>query len=110
MKGIVEKGESDTAAAIREFEEETGWTAPRDNWVSLGETTMRSRKVVVAWAVLHDFRPEDLDPGTFEMHGRRYPEIDRVEWFKPEFARRKLNQAQGAFVERLESHLGLNGV
>jgi predicted NUDIX family NTP pyrophosphohydrolase len=109
VKGIVKPDEKDRNAAIREFEEETGWTAPREDWVSLGETTLRSRKVVVAWAVAQHFDPSALDPGLFQMNGQFYPEIDRVEWFLPSLAKRKLNSAQGVFIDRLESHLRLNG-
>ncbi len=108
VKGMVEKGEDDRQTAIREFEEETGWPAPTGDWVSLGETVLRSRKVVVAWAVARDFDPSVLDPGMFQMHGRSFPEIDRVEWMTPIVARTKLSEAQGAFVDRLEAHLGLN--
>jgi predicted NUDIX family NTP pyrophosphohydrolase len=108
VKGVVKRGEDDAQTAIREFEEETGWAAPIHDWVSLGETVLRSRKVVVAWAVARDFDPAALDPGMFQMHGRSYPEIDRVEWVTPIVARTKLSEAQGAFVDRLETHLGLN--
>jgi predicted NUDIX family NTP pyrophosphohydrolase len=105
---MVEPGEDDEQTAIREFEEETGWPAPTDDWVSLGETVLRSRKVVVAWAVAGDFDPTALDPGMFQMHGRSYPEIDRVAWMAPIVARGKLSDAQGVFVDRLETHFGLN--
>ena len=30
-----------------------------------------------------------------------FPEIDRAEWMSPDTARRKLNPAQAAFVDRL---------
>jgi len=108
IKGLVDDGEADEAAAAREFEEETGWAAPRGGWVPLGETTLKSGKVVVAWATEADFDPDTLEPGSFEMGGRLYPEIDRVAWFPPDVARRKLNPAQAVFVDRLEAALGLN--
>lgn len=109
VKGMVEDDEDDRQAAIREFEEETGWVAPTDGWVSLGETVLRSRKIVVVWAVARDYDTAVLDPGMFQMHGRFYPEIDRVEWMDPDLARVKLNEAQAVFIDRLELHLGLNG-
>ncbi|MDX1467944.1 MAG: NUDIX domain-containing protein [Acidimicrobiia bacterium] len=109
VKGLVEKGESDEAAAAREFEEETGWQVGRNGWLPLGETTLRSRKTVVAWALDQDFDPLNLVPGTFTMYGRQYPEIDRVEWMRPEQARAKLNPAQVVFIDRLVAQLGLNG-
>lgn len=74
----------------------------------LGETVLRSRKVVIAWAVEHRFENAEFAPGTFLLHGREYPEIDRVEWMGLEVARVKLNPAQAVFIDRLEAHLGLN--
>lgn len=109
VKGLVKEGETDVEAAKREFEEETGWDPPRDSWVSLGETVLKSRKVVVAWGIEKDFDLATFDPGTFTMHGREYPEVDRVEWMAPQLARTKLNEAQSIFISRLEAHLGLNG-
>lgn len=108
IKGLVKDAEDDTMAAAREFEEETGWAAPDIDWVPLGETTLKSRKVVVAWAVETDFDLATFMPGTFLLYGRQYPEIDRVGWMTPDEARRKLNSAQNVFVDRLEQHLGLN--
>ncbi|HSM45507.1 MAG TPA: NUDIX domain-containing protein [Acidimicrobiia bacterium] len=111
VKGIVKEGEGedDEDAAAREFREETGWPAPAGTWVPLGETTLKSRKVVVAWAVHRDFDLDTFDPGTFTLYGREYPEIDRVAWMTPEEARAKLNPAQAVFVDRLVDHLDLNG-
>lgn len=109
IKGIVKDDEEDREAAVREFEEETGWQPPTTGWVPLGETTLKSRKVVVAWAVETDFDLDTFDPGTFTLYGREYPEIDRVLWVTPDQAREKLNPAQNVFVDRLEAHLGLNG-
>lgn len=109
IKGIVKEHEDDASAAAREFEEETGWAAPDGEWVPLGETTLKSRKVVIAWAVETDFDLDTFAPGTFVMYGREYPEIDQVVWMSPEAARGKLNSAQNVFVDRLEAYLGLNG-
>lgn len=110
IKGLVKDGEEDVYAAAREFSEETGWDAPTDgDWVPLGETTLKSRKVVVAWAVETDFEMSEFSPGTFTLYGRQYPEIDRVVWMTPDDARRRLNPAQTVFIDRLERHLGLNG-
>lgn len=105
VKGEVGIGESDREAARREFEEETGWPATDFGWIDLGETTLRSGKIVVAWGVPADYDPDSLQPGTFTMNGREYPEIDRVGWMSPSEARVKLNPAQVVFVDRLETHL-----
>lgn len=105
VKGLVKTGESDEDAARREFNEETGWPVPDGLWTPLGETRLKSRKIVVAWALEADLDPAALVPGHFLMGDRSYPEIDRVDWFSLEGARAKLNPAQGVFIERLEIHL-----
>jgi predicted NUDIX family NTP pyrophosphohydrolase len=105
VKGIVESEESDIEAAGREFEEETGWAAPPHPWIELGETTLKSRKVVVAYAVAADLDPSTLASNMITIGGRSFPEIDRVVWMTTEQARVKLNPAQAVFVDRLESHL-----
>lgn len=105
IKGLVKTGETDEDAAAREFAEETGWTAPTGAWIPMGETTLKSRKVVIAWATPAELEPVMLVPGHFYIGERSYPEIDRVEWFDPDAARRKLNQAQGIFIDRLQQYL-----
>jgi predicted NUDIX family NTP pyrophosphohydrolase len=107
IKGMVEPPESDVAAAMREFSEETGWPPPPLPWIDLGDATLRSRKVVTAWAVEADFDPRKLDPGTFQMGSRHFPEIDRVNWVDPQLARIRLSPAQTVFVDRLENFLDL---
>ena len=105
VKGEVMPGEPDETAALREFEEETGWNISPVGWVPLGETTLKSRKVIVAWAVEAAFDPATLNPGTFTLYGRQFPEIDRVVWVTVEMARRMLNPAQEVFLERLEEQV-----
>ncbi len=105
VKGMVEPDEQDDATAAREFEEETGWPAPPKPWIPLGDVSLKSRKIVVAWAVEADYDIDTLDPGLFTMGHRQFPEIDRVQWMKPELARVKLNPALGPFIDRLEQAL-----
>lgn len=105
VKGEVKVAETDQAAAQREFWEETGWKIQSDDWVSLGETVLRSRKVVVAWAIRQEFDMSSFHPGTFRYRGRAYPEIDRVEWVDLDTARAWLNPAQSVFIDRLEERL-----
>lgn len=105
VKGIVNDDEADHDAAIREFEEETGWEVPETEWIPLGETTLKSRKVVVVWAIEADFDLSYFNPGTFTLYGREYPEIDRVVWMTPDAAREKLNPAQVVFIDRLVTEL-----
>ena len=56
--------------------------------------------------------PAALSSNTFDIEwpprsGRRMlvPEVDRVAWFEPDEARRRLHPAQVAFVDRLEAAL-----
>jgi len=114
-KGAVNEGESLMDAACREFTEETGVT-PSGPYLALGSIRQRSGKTVHAWAWQGDADPDSIVSNTTTSEwprgsGRRltYPEIDRCAWFEPEAARGKLNPAQSAFVERLESALANPG-
>lgn len=112
-KGLVEPGESDVAAARREFAEELGLPAPAGGWLDLGEARPPGGKTVTIWAVEGDVDPGAVVPGTFEMEWPRgsgrvqqFPEIDRVGWFEPTTAVVKLVKGQGVFVERLVIAVG----
>lgn len=100
-------------AAAREFGEELGHPIPDGDRIALGEVTQRGGKRVVAWAVSGDLDPDAIESNTFEMEwpprsGRlqAFPEVDRAKWCTIEEARRSLNPAQAAFVDRLAEALG----
>jgi predicted NUDIX family NTP pyrophosphohydrolase len=110
VKGEIEPGEARQEVARREFAEETGHDLPDGPMVDLGEIRQKSGKVVQAWAVEGDLDPATAVSNTFEMEwpprsGRRveFPEIDRVEWFDPDEARRRLKDAQVPLLDRLEA-------
>jgi len=107
-KGEIDAAEDVTAAAVREFEEETGHRLRDTVLQPLGTVRQRSGKVVHGFAVRADMNPDDLASNRVEIiwpprSATRItiPEIDRLAWVDPETARRKLNPAQGAFVDRL---------
>jgi len=113
-KGEVEPGERLLDVARREFEEETGHPAPDGPAIELGEIRQKSGKRVVGWAFEGDLDPAAAVSNAFEMEwpprsGRlsSFPEIDRVAWFDPIEARRRIKAAQSPFLDRLEAALGL---
>jgi predicted NUDIX family NTP pyrophosphohydrolase len=111
-KGEVDPGEELFAVGRREFAEETGQPLPDGPSKELGSIVQKGGKIVHAWAV-----EGDLDPGagvsnTVELEwppgsGRRqtFPEIDRVAWFGPDEARRRIKSTQIPFIDRLEAEL-----
>ena len=111
-KGEHGEDEDPRAAALREFEEETGTAPPPAALADLGSVRLKSGKQVLAYAVAGDLDPADVRSNTFELEwpprsGRTqsFPEIDRAEWFDLTTARGKLNPAQAEFVDRLEALL-----
>jgi predicted NUDIX family NTP pyrophosphohydrolase len=111
-KGEFEEGEEPLGAAKREFCEELGGepgAAFRDGaFLDLGVLVQPSRKEVIAWAVEGDFLAAALKSNTFEMEWpprsgkkKRFPEVDRAEWFDLAEARRKILRGQVEFIERL---------
>ena len=118
-KGLAELDEAPEAVAAREFAEETGFELSAvavdgsDVRLDLGEVTLKSGKVIHAWAVEGDLDPELAHSNEFEIEwpprsGRRQtiPEVDRVAWFSAEEARQRAHPAQAVFVDRLEAALG----
>ncbi|HZP75706.1 MAG TPA: NUDIX domain-containing protein [Pseudolabrys sp.] len=110
-KGLVEGDSALLAAAQREFTEETGFEAPGP-FVPLQPVTMKSGKIVHAWAFEADFNAQSFTSGTFEMEwpprsGRRaqFPEIDRLQWFVFGNALRKIISYQQPFLMELKQLL-----
>lgn len=106
-KGEYNDGEDPLEAARREFSEETGFLA-EGKFLSLGESRQRSGKIVRAWAFEGECDPAEARSNLFEMEwpprsGRRrkFPEVDRVEWFTVEYARIKLLKGQRVFLDRM---------
>jgi predicted NUDIX family NTP pyrophosphohydrolase len=115
----IPKGEPDGAAeampdvARREFAEETGTELDPDTpSTDLGSIVQKGGKVVHAWAIEGDLDPAAAHSNEIEMEWpprsgrwRRFPEIDRVEWFAPAEARRRIKATQVPFIDRLEAAL-----
>src|SRR5262249_40437510 len=111
-KGEIEPDEDLLAAAIREFEEETG-LEPGGDFIELGAIVQKGGKIVHAWAFPGDWdasRP--LLSNTFELEWpprsgmlQRFPEIDRVGFFSVPDARQKLKPTQHPLLDRLETAL-----
>ena len=120
-KGIAEGDEALEAVAAREFGEEVGFDLadvaadPTREPLDLGEVTLKSGKVVHAWAVEGDVDPALAHSNEVEIEwpprtGRRLtiPEVDRVAWFGLDEARKRAHPAQAAFVDRLEARLAVD--
>lgn len=110
-KGEYEAGEEALAAAVREFEEETGLLAGGP-YTPLTPIRQQGGKVVEAWAFEGDCDAESLKGATFSLEwpprsGRRqeFPEVDRAGWFGLEEARRKILPAQAALLDELVSKM-----
>ena len=107
-KGEYEDGDDPLAAALREFEEETGTALEAGELRDLGEVKQKGGKVVRAWAAEGDIDAGTVRSNTFTMEwpprsGRtaEFPEVDRAGWFALDEAREKLNPAQAEFLDRL---------
>ncbi len=114
-KGLVEKGEDPLAAAVREFQEETG-IHPEGPFVHLGSVRQKAGKLVHAWAWEGEADPRRVRSNPMRAEWPRgsgrwltFPEVDRCEWFDSHNARRKINPAQAELIDRLEAALRSDG-
>jgi len=110
-KGETAPGEDLLAAAIREFEEETG-IRPAGPFVELTPVRQKGGKIVHAWAVAGDCDPAQIRSNSFRLEYpprsglfQEFPEIDRAEFFSLDAARKKINPAQAAFLDELAAKL-----
>jgi predicted NUDIX family NTP pyrophosphohydrolase len=113
-KGEPEHADEDLlAVARREFAEEVGHPAPPGQPdgsapIPLGTIVQKGGKVVYAWAIEGDLDPATAQSNVFDLEwpprsGRHasFPELDRVAWFAPADARRRVKPTQIPFIDRL---------
>jgi|ERR1035437_1018069 predicted NUDIX family NTP pyrophosphohydrolase len=111
----IPKGEFDTEdplrAAIREFEEETGYTID-GGFIALNAVKSRGGKLVYAWAVAADVDAAHITSNTFTLEFpprsgkiQKYPEIDRAEWFAINIARQKILAYQLPLIDEFTAML-----
>ena len=116
-KGEHDAGEDPWAAALREFEEETGVRLAADGLrLDLGEIRQAGGKRVTAFALAGDLDPAGVRSNRFSLEwppgsGRfaEFPEVDRAEWFSIPVAREKIIVGQRPFIERLVDLLKSSG-
>jgi predicted NUDIX family NTP pyrophosphohydrolase len=107
-KGEYENGEQPLDAAKREFQEETGFTPPPENYIELGAVKQASGKIVTGWAVEGDYDPGDLTSNFCQVewppHSGRLidiPEVERGDWFDLSEAHERILKSQEPFLETL---------
>ncbi|MBY5778629.1 NUDIX domain-containing protein [Rhizobium leguminosarum] len=116
-KGLVEPGEDELAAAIRETTEELG-VAVDGRFTPLGEYRQPGGKIVVAWSIEADpvLDVNAIQSSVFQMEwpprsGRikSFPEVDRAGWFSLPDAAIKLLKGQRPMLTGLLTHLEQSG-
>lgn len=110
-KGEVQDGEAMLAAAIREFEEETGHV-PQGPFKELGFIKQKGGKQVFCWAAIGELDVATLKSNTFELEWpprsgkmKTFPEIDKSGWFEMEEACRLINEMQRSFLEAVYNEI-----
>jgi len=108
-KGLANPNEDLLHAAQREFLEETG-LRPTGPYHSLGTTTLKSGKIVHAWAFEGEWQEsQGIVSNTFMLQWPprsdkmiAVPEADRAAWFLFEDALQKIHPAQAPLIHRAQ--------
>jgi len=110
-KGEYHQDEEPLAAAKREFQEETGFTADGE-FLELGSIKQKSGKLVTAWAFEGNCDPADLVSNTCHVewpphsgHSIEIPEVDLGRWFEITEAHDFIRKEQGPLLDRLRDGL-----
>ena len=104
-KGEFPDDEEPLAAAIREFEEETG-TAIKGKFSELKPVKQKAGKMVYCWAVEGDIDAGNIKSNTYQQEWpyksgkwQSFPEVDKAAWFSVDEAKEKINSAQVSFID-----------
>jgi predicted NUDIX family NTP pyrophosphohydrolase len=107
-KGEAEPGEDLLRRALQEVREETGFEV--DGPFRPLAPVKQSAKWVHGWAAEFDCDASAIVSNTFELEYpprsgqfRKFPEVDKAEWFDLESATRKILPAQRPLLEQLRS-------
>jgi predicted NUDIX family NTP pyrophosphohydrolase len=113
-KGEFTEDEEPLAAAIREFEEETGKKI-KGKFIQLTPIKQKAGKLVHAWALEGDIDAESVVSNTFRQEWpyksgkwQSFPEVDKASWFSEEEAKKMINPAQAIFIDELTTILKKN--
>ncbi|RFS26601.1 NUDIX domain-containing protein [Chitinophaga silvatica] len=103
-KGEPIEGEELLETALREFEEETGFTVSAP-FTALQPIVQKSNKKVWCWMAFGEIEAENIVCNTFEIEwpphsGKQqsFPEIDKAGWFGYEEALQLINERQRPFL------------
>lgn len=104
-KGEILSGEDPLTAAIREFEEETGYR-PLGPFRPLKPIKQKGGKEVLCWTTEEDLDADLVESNSFEIEWppksgllKCFPEIDKAEWFNYSNAKRLINIKQIPFLD-----------
>jgi predicted NUDIX family NTP pyrophosphohydrolase len=112
-KGLYADDEDPLRAALREFQEETGYKLSGQGAMALKPVRQKGGKLVQAWAIEGDIDADAIESNTFPMQypprsGQwiQVPEVDRAAWFGLEEACRRINSAQAELIRELAGRFG----
>ena len=112
-KGLVDGGEDEFSAALRETQEEIGIVI-QGAFSPLGEFRQPGGKIIAVWSVKADpsMTVDRIKSNEFEMEwppgsGRRqtYPEVDRAAWFTIAQAAIKMHKGQRPMLTALKAQI-----
>lgn len=100
-KGLLEPGESERAAALRETQEECGLRLDEASWIDLGRFAYRPGKDLHLFAALHE-RTDTLrlrcESSFADRQGTARPEMDAFAWVTPKDLQHRCAPAMAAVL------------
>lgn len=109
------KKEKAIDAAIREFNEESGFLLNKEELIFIGGNKQKSGKLVNCFIINVDLDPVFMKSNTFKKEWplgsgiiKEFPEMDKACWFEINEARQKIFNGQIIFLNKLEEYVNKN--
>jgi len=110
---LIDEGEEGQAAAAREFQEEIGQPI-NGQFIELTPCKQKSGKIIYSWLVEADLDLTAFESNTFELEWPRgsgafgtFPEIDKIEYFAPPEALRRILPGQAPIINEALARLDI---
>ena len=107
-KGEYDRKEKAINASIREFYEETSYKLNKDDLKYLYSKKINPRKIATVFIINKDLDTNIKSNDFTWIDNKKYPEMDKANWFEINDAYKVINKSQYKFLDKLGNYINEN--